>query len=82
MTFPSSIVAFIAIGIFDYLLPTLFLGSFLAFVWGTFQYFIHGSSDEEVKEKAKALMLYGFAVFFLMLVIWTFFTIVIPLRPA
>lgn len=81
MTLSPRIVAFIATAIFEYLLPALFLGSFLAFVWGTFQYFIHGSSDEEIKEQAKALMLYGLAVFFLMLVIWTIFTIIVPLRP-
>lgn len=80
MALASDIVALIATGIFDFLLPTLFLGAFLAFTWGTFQYFIHGSSDEEIKEKAKALMFYGLMVFFLMLIIWTVFTIIIPLR--
>jgi len=73
-------VAIVTTGIFDYLLPTLFLLAFLTFVWGTFQYFVQGLSDEEVKEKSKALMFYGLLVFFLMLVIWTVFTIVIPLR--
>jgi len=76
----TATLAFIEQGIFDYLLPALFLVAFLTFVWGTFQYFIQGSSDEEVKEKAKALMFYGLMVFFVMLVIWTIFTIIIPLR--
>lgn len=72
-------LAIIATGVFDYILPALFLLAFLTFTWGTFQYFVHGSADEEIKEKAKALMFYGLLAFFLMLVIWTIFTIAIPL---
>jgi len=81
MTPSFDILAIIATGIFDYLLPALFLVAFLTFTWGTFQYYVHGLSDEEVKEQAKSLMFYGLLVFFLMLVVWTVFTIVIPLRP-
>lgn len=75
-----SVRAFFEAAIFDYVLPVLFLVAFLTFMWGTFQYYIQGSSDEEVKEKAKALMFYGVLAFLLMLSVWTLFTIVIPLR--
>jgi fumarate reductase subunit D len=76
----ESIISVLRTGIFDYLLPALFLLAFLTFVWGTFQYYVHGSADEEIKEKALTLMFYGLVVFFLMLCVWTLFTIVIPLR--
>lgn len=76
----ETIVSLLSTGIFEYLLPALFLLAFLTFVWGTFQYYVHGSADEEIKEKAKTLMFYGLVVFFLMLCVWTLFTIVIPLR--
>lgn len=76
----ESIVSIISVGVFEYLLPALFLLAFLTFSWGTFQYYVHGSADEEIKEKAKTLMLYGLGVFFLMLCVWTLFVIVIPLR--
>lgn len=80
MTPEFSILGVIEAGVFDYLLPALFLLAFLTFSWGTFQYFVHGSADEEIKEKAKALMFYGLIAFFLMLSVWTIFTIAIPLR--
>ena len=81
MTPTLDIKAIAASGIFEYLLPGLFLLAFLPFVWGTFQYYVQGLHDEEVKEKAKALMFYGLLVFALMLALWTLFTIVVPLRP-
>lgn len=80
MTPQFNLVALIAVGVFDYLLPALFLLAFLTFVWGTFQYFVHGSADEEIKEKSKALMFYGLLVFFVMLSVWTVFAIAIPIR--
>lgn len=69
-----------AAGLFDYLLPTLFLLAFLTFSWGTFQYFVQGSADEEIKETSKALMFYGLIAFFVMLALYTIFTIAVPLR--
>lgn len=80
MILDIEVVPLIATGIYDYLLPGLFLLAFLTFTWGTFQYFVHGSADEEIKEKAKALMFYGLLCFFAMLVIWFVFTIALPIR--
>ncbi len=74
------IIEIVAKAIYDYLLPALFLLAFLTFVWGTFQYFIHGSADEEIKETSKALMFYGLLAFLIMLAVWIVFTLAFPLR--
>lgn len=80
MTPEVAIVPIVAKAIYDYLLPAFFLLAFLTFSWGTFQYFVQGSADEEIKETSKALMLYGLVAFLIMLAIWVVFTLAFPLR--
>jgi hypothetical protein len=52
------------------LIPFVFALALLAFIWGMFQYFIFGGSDEGSQEKGKQLMLYAIAGFVLMVSIW------------
>jgi hypothetical protein len=54
----------------EYILPGLFTLGLVVFVWGLFQYFIQGGSDEQAREKAKALMMYGILVTLLMMLLW------------
>mgnify|MGYP000355411231 CR=1 FL=1 len=56
----------------EYVLPGLFTLGLVVFVWGTFQYYIQGGSDEEAREKAKALMMYGILLTILMILLWWF----------
>ncbi len=43
---------------------------FLVFVWGMFQFFIVGGSNDEAKEKGKSLMIYATLGFVLILTFW------------
>lgn len=54
----------------EVLVPIVFAIAFIVFIWGVFQYFIQGGSDEEAKEKGKSLMLWGLIGFFLMVSVW------------
>lgn len=49
------------------LLPLILGIAFLMFVWGVFQFFILGGSDEEAQSKGKSLMIYAVAGFVLIL---------------
>ena len=49
------------------LLPVILGLAFLMFVWGIFQFFILGGSDEEAQQKGKSLMIYAIAGFVLIL---------------
>ncbi len=55
---------------FQLLVPILFSIAVVAFIWGTFMYFIAGSTDEEMQEKGKVVMLYGLLVFVVMALVW------------
>lgn len=50
--------------------PVVFALAFIVFIWGVFQYFILGGGNEEAKEKAKGLMLWGLIGFFVMVSVW------------
>lgn len=50
--------------------PVVFALAFIVFIWGVFQYFILGGSNEETKDKGKALMLWGLIGFFVMVSVW------------
>lgn len=50
--------------------PVVFALAFIVFIWGIFQYFILGGSDEEKKEKGRGLMLWGLIGFFVMVSVW------------
>lgn len=50
--------------------PVVFALAFIVFIWGVFQVFIMGATDEAAKEKGRALMLYGLIGFFVMVSIW------------
>jgi K+-transporting ATPase A subunit len=58
-------------GVLDFinevLLPLILGIAFLMFVWGVFQFFILGGSDEEAQSKGKSLMIYAVAGFVLIL---------------
>ncbi len=54
----------------DFVLPALFTFSLALFVWGTLMYSIQGKFDEEVREKGKAIMVYGLFLFMLMFLFW------------
>ena len=70
MNDPSSLPVGIQTVFAEYILPGLFSLGLIVFVWGLFEYFIQGGSDEQAREKAKALMLYGILVTLLMMFIW------------
>lgn len=52
------------------LIPFIIGIGFLVFVWGMFQYFIAGGSNDEAKEKGKSLMIYATLGFVLIIVFW------------
>jgi len=52
------------------LIPFIIGIGFLVFVWGMFQYFIAGGSDDESKAKGKSLLIYATLGFVLIIVFW------------
>lgn len=52
------------------LIPFIIAVGFLAFVWGMFQYFIAGGSNEESKEKGKSLMIWATVGFVMIIIFW------------
>lgn len=50
--------------------PVVFALAFIVFIWGVFQVFVLGGTNEEAKEKGRALMLYGLIGFFVMVSVW------------
>lgn len=52
------------------LVPAIFAIAFLVFLWGMFQTFILGGSDEEKQKDGKALMMYAIAGFVIMVSVW------------
>jgi len=53
-----------------YIIPFIIGIGFLVFVWGMFQFFIAGGSNDEAKEKGKSLMIYATLGFVLIIVFW------------
>ena len=54
----------------DIIIPFIIGIGFLVFVWGMFQFFIAGGSNDEAKEKGKSLMIYATLGFVLIIVFW------------
>ncbi len=52
------------------LIPFIIGIGFLVFVWGMFQFFIFGGSNDEAKEKGKSLMIYATLGFVIIIVFW------------
>ncbi len=50
--------------------PVVFALAFIVFIWGVFQVFILGATNEEAKEKGRALMMWGLIGFFVMVSVW------------
>jgi hypothetical protein len=50
--------------------PVLFGIAFIVFLYGIFSYFILSRGSEEKQGEARALVIYGFIGFFLMVVVW------------
>ncbi len=50
--------------------PLVFALAFIVFIWGVFNVFVVGGTNEEAKEKGRALMLYGLIGFFVMVSVW------------
>ena len=59
------------------LIPFIFGVAFLVFVWGMFQYFIVGGSNDEAKEKGKSLLTYSILGFVIILVFWGIINLVV-----
>ena len=66
----SDVGSFIINTINNILVPIIFAIAFIVFVWGAFQTFIMGATNDTAKEKGKELMLWGLIVFFVMVSIW------------
>ena len=62
--------ALLSYAAFQILIPLMFVASFVSFLWGAFLYVISGSTDEEMQEKGKAVMLYGLLAFVVMVLVW------------
>ena len=62
--------AAISFFVYQILIPFLFTIFFVTFMWGAFTYIIAGGPDEEAKERGKALLMYAFLGFLLMVVVW------------
>ncbi len=54
----------------ELVIPFIIGIGFLVFVWGMFQFFIAGGSNDEAKEKGKSLMIYATLGFVLIIVFW------------
>ena len=52
------------------LIPFILGIGFLAFVWGMFQFFIAGGSNDEAKEKGKSLMIYATLGFVIIIIFY------------
>jgi len=50
--------------------PLIFALAFVVFLFGIFQYFILGGSDEEKKQQGRSLMIWGIIGFFVMVSVW------------
>ncbi|MFZ1987509.1 MAG: hypothetical protein WAV21_00525 [Minisyncoccia bacterium] len=50
--------------------PLIFAVAFVVFIWGVFQFFIVGGSDEEARGKGRDLMIWGLIGFFVMVSVW------------
>jgi hypothetical protein len=59
-----------------FILPVLFSGALALFVWGVLMYILQGKYDEEIREKGKAVMVYGIFVFMVMFLAWGLLRIV------
>lgn len=58
----------------QFILPALFVASFVAFVWSVFYYAIVGEYDEAARNSSKALMIWSISAFIVMAVIgWVAF---------
>ncbi|HUY62762.1 MAG TPA: hypothetical protein VMV50_03170 [Candidatus Paceibacterota bacterium] len=52
------------------LVPVIFAVAFIVFLWGAFDTFILGATNDTAKEKGKSLMLWGLIGFFVMVSVW------------
>lgn len=52
------------------LIPLLFAFALLFFLWGAFNYFVRGGSDEEKRKEGTQGMIYGIIGFVLMVSVW------------
>ena len=59
------------------LIPFIIGIGFLVFVWGMFQYFIAGGSNDESKEKGKSLLIYATLGFVLIIVFWGIINLIV-----
>ncbi|MFZ2167350.1 MAG: hypothetical protein WAV50_00600 [Minisyncoccia bacterium] len=66
----SDVGSFIINTINNILVPVIFAIAFLVFVWGAFDAFILGATNDSAKEKGKDLMLWGLIGFFVMVSVW------------
>lgn len=54
----------------NYVIPFLIGIAFVFFVFNAIRFFVIGGSNEEGKEKAKALAIYGVSAFVLIIIFW------------
>lgn len=65
-TFLNDILIFIN----ERIVPLLLAVAFLVFIWNVARYFIIGGADEQNRQKAKRLALYGIGAFVFIVCIW------------
>ena len=66
----SDVGSFIINSINNILVPVIFAIAFLVFIWGAFNAFIIGATNDSAKENGKNLMLWGLIGFFVMVSVW------------
>lgn len=59
----SSIVSFVN----DYLIPLIIVAAIVVFIWGMFQFFVLGATNEEKRAKGKQLIIWALIGLVLML---------------
>ena len=59
------------------LVPLVFSLAFLLFLWGVFQYFISGATNEEKRDEGKKFVMWGIIGFVLMFSIWGIVNLII-----
>lgn len=66
----QSLAAFVVNFINNIAVPLVFALAFIVFIWGVFQTFIMGATNDDAKKKGRQLMLWGLVGFFLMVSVW------------
>jgi len=76
MTFAQLVTTIV--GLIDYVVvPLIFSLAFLAFLWGVFNYFILGATDEGKHEEGRQFVIYGLLGLVVLFSVWGLVNVVL-----